>query len=142
MLVAVALTQLPSVGLAWVALVCVIEAQSMCPTVEHMHAIISHHMCCWCGWSVWHWCWRWTGSNVDGIIGTMFNQGVSEVKLCKSHSMIGTMIPELSCHKLAKVLLVFVGEMLVEFNEHLIGYWLNSPCVTGSGEHTSHLKHD
>jgi len=55
--------------------------------------------------------------------------------------MIGTMIPELGCHKLAKVRFVFSSEMLVEFNEHLVGYWLNSPHVTGGGEHTGCLKH-
>jgi len=105
----------------------VVEAQPMCPTVKHVHAIVSHHMCCWCVWIAWHWCWRWTGLSANGGIGTMFNWGVHEVELCKSHGMIGTMIPKLGCHKLAKALLVFISEMLVEFNEHLVGHWLNWP---------------
>jgi len=118
----------------------VIEAQSMCPTVKHVHAIVSHHVHCWCGWCAWHWCWRWTGLSADGSIGTMFNRGVHEVELCKSHGVIGNMIPKLGCHKFAKALFVFISEMLAEFNEHLIGHQLNLPHVTGSGEHASCLN--
>jgi len=52
------------------------------------------------------------------------------------------MIPKLGCCKFAEVLFVFIGEILAEFNEHLIGHQLYLPHITCGSEHTSHLKHD
>jgi len=114
----------------------------MCPAIKHLDAVVGDDMRHCIVGDLRDWRRRLSCANNTGGIGTVQSGLVVDVELGKGRGGIGTVIAELRHGELAESLFVFVGEVLTELNQCLVGHWLDAPRVACGGEYAGCFKHD